>query len=169
VTADTTIRPMRMSDIEELVALVRDHALYERAAPLRSDLEAALVETLFGPEPRMHVLVAVDRGALVGYASWAMEVSTWGAAEYLHLDCLYVQKQARGRGIGHDLIRAIRKGAREAGVVEMQWQTPEWNDGAIRFYQRFGARSAAKMRFTLAIAQGTDSELDVDRVQDLLR
>jgi RimJ/RimL family protein N-acetyltransferase len=41
--------------------------------------------------------------------------------------------------------------ARALGLTEVQWQTPSWNEGAIRFYDRLGARARAKTRFTLTV------------------
>ncbi|WP_394554355.1 GNAT family N-acetyltransferase [Agromyces sp. MMS24-JH15] len=145
------VRPVRESDLTELVRLIRAHARYERAAPLRPDLETALAATLFLPEPRIRVLVADDDSVLLGYASWSLEASTWRAAEYAHLDCLYLRGSARGRGIGRALMRAVEDAARRAGAAELQWQTPDWNDDAIRFYRRTDAHAAAKVRFALPL------------------
>lgn len=93
----------------------------------------------------------------VGYASWSLEASTWQAAEYAHLDCLYLREDERGRGTGRLLLRAVEAEARAAGAGELQWQTPAWNQDAIRFYRRHGAQEAAKARFTLPLAHEVPS------------
>lgn len=131
-----------------LAELVRDHARYERAGELRADLPEALLRSLFAPSPRLHVLVVAKGDELIGYASWSLEVSTWRAAEYAHLDCLYLTDTARGQGIGRDLMRAVEVAASHAGVSELQWQTPAWNEPAIRFYRRGHAQETPKVRFT---------------------
>ncbi|WP_328527334.1 GNAT family N-acetyltransferase [Nocardioides sp. NBC_00368] len=146
-----SIRPVGADDLPELVDLIREHASYERAADPRPDLQTALAAWLFVPRPRLRVLVAVQGDALVGYASWSPEASTWQAAEYAHLDCLFLRESTRGRGAGRLLMQAVEAEAHAAGAGELQWQTPEWNDGAIRFYRRTGAREAAKARFTLPL------------------
>ncbi|MFD7077745.1 GNAT family N-acetyltransferase [Nocardioides sp. NPDC059952] len=148
---DVSIRAVDAADLPELVELIRDHARYERAADPRPDLQTALAAWLFVPRPQLHVLVAVQGDALVGYASWSLEASTWQAAEYAHLDCLFLRESVRGRGAGHLLMRAVEAEARAVGAGELQWQTPEWNDRAIRFYRRTGAYEAAKARFTLPL------------------
>ncbi len=33
------------------------------------------------------------------------------------------------------------------GCVNVQWQTPVWNERAIRFYQRLGGEGKEKVRF----------------------
>ncbi|WP_324609629.1 hypothetical protein [Streptomyces sp. WM6386] len=71
-------------------------------------------------------------GAVVGYATCSAEVSTWDGSEYLHMDCLFLRHGHRGLG-------------------QVQWQTPAWNEGAIRFYGRIGATSKDKRRFFLPV------------------
>jgi GNAT superfamily N-acetyltransferase len=102
-----------------------------------------------GDGRQAHFLAPV--GERVGYASWSLEASTWQAAEYAHLDCLYLREATRGRGAGRLLMGAVEAEARSAGAGELQWQTPAWNEGAIRFYRRTGARDDAKARFTLPL------------------
>jgi GNAT superfamily N-acetyltransferase len=148
---DVAVRPVGEADLPELVELIREHARYERAAEPRPDLQQALAAWLFVPRPRLRVLVAVQDDALVGYASWSLEASTWQAAEYAHLDCLFLRESIRGRGAGRQLMAAVEAEARAAGAGQLQWQTPEWNEAAIRFYRRTGAREAAKARFTLEL------------------
>lgn len=151
LTRSVSIRPVGADDLPELVELIREHARYERASEPRPDLEITLAAWLFVPQPRLRVLVAVQDDALVGYATWSLEASTWQVAEYAHLDCLYLRETTRGRGAGRLLMRAVEAEARAAGAGELQWQTPEWNEGAIRFYRRTGAREDAKARFTLPL------------------
>ena len=46
-------------------------------------------------------------------------------------------------------------GIKAVGIDEIQWQTPEWNADAARFYRRLGATETVKRRFAL--------ELDAER------
>jgi GNAT superfamily N-acetyltransferase len=154
VTAESvTIRPGEEADLPELAELIREHAHYENAAEVRADLQTALQLWLFAPHPRTHVLVAVRGEELIGYASWSLEASTWHASEYAHLDCLYLRDTTRGHGIGRALMDAVATDAHTAGASEMQWQTPDWNTGAIRFYRRTGAREAPKIRYALPLTR----------------
>ncbi len=86
---------------------------------------------------------------LLGYATCVPEFATWAGAEYLHMDCLYLRPGHRGRGIGRALIDAVAAHAAALGLPEVQWNTPDWNDGAIRFYDRLGATARTKQRYTL--------------------
>ncbi|MFG3348055.1 GNAT family N-acetyltransferase [Streptomyces sp. NPDC048018] len=138
-------------DLPRVAELAAEHAAYEKAAPPPADLAARLHRLLFGTEaPRLRCLVAeLADGTVAGYATCAPELSTWDAAEYLHMDCLYLTEAARGHGLGALLMAAVRAEARALGLRQIQWQTPTWNDGAIRFYDRLGATSREKRRYSL--------------------
>lgn len=133
-TAETTaIHPVRKGDLPHLSEPIRERARYEQAGALRPDLDAALPAMPFSASPRLHVLLAIRGEALIGYASWILEASTWHAAEYAHLDCPCLRDTDRVRGTDRELMRAVTDAAHAARAREFQWLTPDWNDGAIRF------------------------------------
>ncbi|MEU5218948.1 GNAT family N-acetyltransferase [Streptomyces sp. NPDC020807] len=147
------VRPARREDLPRIVELIAEHAEYEKSAPPPPDLATRLAALLFTPtHPRLRCLVAtLPDGTIAGYATCAPEVSTWDGAEYLHMDCLYLTATSRGHGLGPLLITALKAEARTLGLTEIQWQTPTWNEGAIRFYDRLGATSKEKRRYTLRV------------------
>jgi GNAT superfamily N-acetyltransferase len=146
------VRGARPSDIHQLIHLIKDHAAYERADPPSPDLGDRLPAMIFGERARLHILVAETGDAVVGYASASLEASTWHAAEYLHLDCLYLAEGARGGGVGALMLDSVRALALELGASHVEWQTPEWNEGAIRFYDRSAAVRRSKQRYSLALS-----------------
>ncbi|MFC9703805.1 GNAT family N-acetyltransferase [Streptomyces sp. NPDC056943] len=153
------VRRARAEDVGRVVELVAEHAEYEKSAPPAPGLATRLTGLLFGGEaapgdalPRLRCLVAeLPDGSLAGYATCAPELSTWDGVAYLHMDCLYLTSTARGHGLGPLLMDAVRAEARTLGLTEIQWQTPAWNEGAIRFYDRLGATSKEKRRYTLPV------------------
>jgi GNAT superfamily N-acetyltransferase len=145
------VREATPGDIPDLVQLIHEHTAFERAAPPSDDLAARLSGILFAPAPRLYALVAERDGALLGYSTASLEMSTWRGNEFLHMDCLYLREDARGSGVGGMLLDAVRRLAIDLGVAEVKWQTPQWNEAAIRFYDRTGAVTQAKQRFTLTV------------------
>ncbi|MFE6061204.1 GNAT family N-acetyltransferase [Streptomyces sp. NPDC056431] len=145
------VRHARPEDLPRVVELIAEHAAYEKAAPSAPGLADRLTGLLFGTEaPRLRCLVAaLPDGTLAGYASCAPELSTWDGTEYLHMDCLYLTETSRGHGLGPLLMAAVRAEASRLGLAEIQWQTPAWNESAIRFYDRLGATSKEKQRYSL--------------------
>ncbi|MEX0173360.1 GNAT family N-acetyltransferase [Streptomyces sp. LMG1-1-1.1] len=149
--APAVVRHARPEELPRVVELIAEHAAYEKAAAPAPGLAERLSRLLFGAEPpRLRCLVAVlPDGTLAGYATCAPELSTWDGAEYLHMDCLYLTEASRGHGLGPLLTAAVTTEARTLGLTEIQWQTPAWNEAAIRFYDRLGATSKPKRRYTL--------------------
>jgi GNAT superfamily N-acetyltransferase len=146
----TSIQVRRAAPAEAslIMPLCAEHAAYERAAFDRDGQTARLAEMMSGSPPRITILVAEVAGlGLIGYAAVAREASTWRAEEYLHMDCLFVREPHRGKAIGRKLFEAVLAMARLELLREIQWQTPSWNRGAIRFYQSLGAEPADKVRF----------------------
>lgn len=143
------IRPVQPDELTRLARLCAAHAEFERASPPPHDLADRLRTALFAPRPRLFCRVACVADELVGYLSCTLEFSTWQAAEFLHLDCLFLTGEHRGRGLGTELLNHVRDIAKQLGVAEIQWQTPAWNADAIRFYDRSGAHGVPKVRYTL--------------------
>jgi len=146
------VRRAAPGDMQALLELVSEHAAFEQATA-RPDAQA-LSEAIFGPRPRLLCWVAAVQGAVAGYMTATCDFSTWQARPFLYMDCLYLRATARNQGLGARLLDALREHARLAGITRLQWQTPEWNQAAARFYRRRGARELRKRRFVLELEEG---------------
>lgn len=145
----TTIRWASPGDMHELVRLCAEHAEYERSSFDPTGKQEALAAMLFSKEARLRCLIAEEQEAIIGYASFSVEVSTWDADRYMHMDCLFLRPSARNKGIGRALMARIAQEALAMGVKRMQWQTPSFNVDAIRFYERLGPMKKEKYRLFL--------------------
>lgn len=151
---DLRIRPVEPGDLAGIVRLCAAHAAYEGAEYDPSNKARELRKLLFVSPARLFCRV-VEIGTavpprLAGYVTWAEEVSTWHAAAYLHMDCLYLEPEVRGAGIGRRLVAGLARDGVARGHKLLQWQTPGANVDAIRFYDRLGASGKHKVRFYLA-------------------
>lgn len=144
------VRAAQADDADALARLCAAHAAYERIGHRADGHAHRLAQAL--EAGRLFAWLGCVGGQPVGYASATLDYSTLAARPFLHLDCLYLEPAARGQGLGGDLLQAARGQARALGCETLQWQTPVWNDGAIRFYDRLGATRLAKQRYTLACA-----------------
>jgi hypothetical protein len=59
----------------------------------------------------------------------------------------------RGIGTGAALLAVVRRFAHDQRCIELQWQTPDWNQDAARFYRREGAFELSKTRFVLQVCE----------------
>ncbi|MFT3908293.1 MAG: GNAT family N-acetyltransferase [Ferruginibacter sp.] len=141
-----TIRKAIVTDIHEIIKLCEEHAVYEQAQYSPEGKAEKLGAHLFRQTPRLYCLIAESENSIVGYATYMFEFSTWDASFYTHMDCLYLRPHARGYGIGEAFVKEIAKQTKLNGYDLIQWQTPVFNERAIKFYYRIGATSKEKLR-----------------------
>ncbi|HTI09020.1 MAG TPA: GNAT family N-acetyltransferase [Puia sp.] len=143
------IRQAGEADIAALLELCCEHAEYENASYLLRNQAAGLAEGIFQEPVRLFCWVVENGNGLAGYCTYTLEYATWKAAHFIHMDCLYLRKDARNQGLGKALMEKMILHARALNIDEIQWQTPDTNVDAIRFYKRIGAMSKKKIRFFL--------------------
>jgi len=153
------IRKVRPEDLPELVMLCQEHAEFEQAEYSPHGKEEQLKVHLFGDHPACFCLVVEMDDALIGYATYSKEFSTWDAGFYIHMDCLFLRPHARNLGIGEQLVERIASEARELHCHGVQWQTPISNTRAIKFYKRLGAVEREKARFYLSVLNERQRDL----------
>lgn len=148
---NVTIRKAQPDDINEIINLCSEHAAFEKAEYSKEGKAEKLSRHLFGDTPSLYCLIAEEQGNILGYATYMTEFSTWDAGYYLHMDCLYLRPEARGKGIGEAMVQKLKQESKRLGCSLIQWQTPEFNTRAMKFYYRIGATSKNKVRFFLNI------------------
>jgi GNAT superfamily N-acetyltransferase len=155
------VRLVQPADLDAVARLCAEHAAYEKADVDLADAGSGLGAFLFSETPRAWCAVVELEHRLIGYATWSREFSTWHAAEYVHMDCLYVSAAHRNRGHGYRLLTFVAGAATAMGCRFVEWQTPHWNTDAMRFYDRYGAVRSQKVRYRLALAvSSTPTEID---------
>jgi GNAT superfamily N-acetyltransferase len=130
-----------------LIELCAEHAAYEGASYDPQGKVESLTRALFAP---IHACTPGLSSSVVAW--WDMRrrlrsFPAFDAACFLHMDCLYLREETRGLGLGRQLVMEIASLAYRLGCVNVQWQTPVWNERAIRFYQRLGGEGKEKVRF----------------------
>lgn len=143
------IRFVEPNDIEQLVALCKAHAEYEKADFEVLGKKESLSAHLFANAPTLYCLVVEIDSQLIGYATYMKQFSTWDSEYYIYMDCLFLNDLSRGLGLGEQLMNRIKSESVKLDCHLMQWQTPDFNEGAIRFYTRIGGISKTKERFFL--------------------
>jgi len=137
---DFKIRSARVADVPIILQLIRDLATYERAPNEVWATEEQLVDVLFGKKPAAEILLAFENETPVGFAVFFHNFSTWLGRPGLYLEDLFVKPEKRGKGYGHALLVDLAKIARDRGCGRMEWAVLNWNDPAIQFYRKLGAK-----------------------------
>jgi len=135
------IRAGERADVPLIAELIRSLAQYERLEREVTMTEEKLDRALFGPRPYAETLIAEDdAGKAVGFALFFHNFSTFLAQPGIYLEDLFVLPEHRGAGIGRALLERLAQIAVERGCGRMEWAVLDWNESAIRFYERLGAR-----------------------------
>jgi GNAT superfamily N-acetyltransferase len=135
-----TIRPTTVADVPVILELIRALATYERAPDEVTATEKQLTEVLFGGKAAAEVLLAFEGDTPVGFAVFFPNFSTWLGRPGLYLEDLFVRPEHRGKGYGRALLVHLAKIARERGCGRMEWAVLDWNEPAIEFYRKLGAK-----------------------------
>jgi len=136
-----TIRSATVADVSIILELVRALATYERAPDEVTATEEGLAEVLFGKKPASEVLLAFEGERAVGFAVFFHNFSTWLGRPGLYLEDLFVRPEDRGKGYGRALLVHLAKVARDRRCGRMEWAVLDWNEPAIQFYRKLGAKS----------------------------
>ena len=134
------IRSATAADVPAILELIRALATYERAPNEVTATEKGLTEVLFGKKPAAEVLLAFEDDIAVGFAVFFHNFSTWLGRPGLYLEDLFVRPEDRGKGYGRALLVALAKVARERSCGRMEWAVLDWNEPAIEFYRKLGAK-----------------------------
>ena len=134
------IEPATVTDVPVILQLIRELAEYERAPNDVVATEEGLRAVLFGERPAAHVLIGRENGEPVGFAVFFFNFSTWLGRAGLYLEDLFVKPELRGKGYGKALLVRLAQIASEHGCGRMEWAVLDWNDPAIQFYRKLGAK-----------------------------
>ena len=133
------LRSAELRDVTAIVELIRALAEFEQLTHLLQVTPEKLRPHLFGEKPAAEAMVAERAGQVVAFALFFTNFSTFLAQPGLYLEDLFVLPEARGQGIGKALLTRLARLAVDRGHGRFEWSVLDWNENAIRFYQRMGA------------------------------
>lgn len=133
------IRPGRKDDLRRVLELVKELALFERAPDEVTNTVERMEADGFGAAPVFGFFVAERGGRIIGLSLYYWRYSTW-KGKRLYLEDIIVTESERGKGAGKLLFDRTMRKALEENCTGMMWQVLEWNQPAIEFYSRYGAK-----------------------------
>lgn len=128
------------ADGPAFLRLVRALAEFERLPPPDAAACERLLGDAFGDPPRYELWVAeLEPGAVIAYAVTFTTYSTFRARPTLFLEDLFVDPDARHRGVATAMMSFLKERAMERGCGRFEWLVLSWNLGAQDLYSRLGA------------------------------
>jgi [ribosomal protein S18]-alanine N-acetyltransferase len=133
--AGALIRPMMVSDLErvmEIAASLADAPHWPRAAYVASLAPGA-------PRRRLAIVARSDEiGEVIGFAIANL------APPQAEVESVAVEASAQRRGVGKELMLALRNGLRSAGVTEVTLEVRASNLPALALYRSLGYAKAGR-------------------------
>jgi GNAT superfamily N-acetyltransferase len=131
---------MEPADVPVVAGLIRQLARFEKLEHEVVLTDELLKAGLFSARTYAEAVLAEEDGQPVGFALFFHNFSTFLARPGMYLEDLFVLPDHRGRGVGRALLAHLAHIAVDRGCGRLEWAVLNWNQEAIRFYERLGAR-----------------------------
>ena len=134
-----TIRDAMAEDMPQVLHLIKELAKFEKESNAVDVTAEDLVRDGFGEAPLFRCFVGEINEEIGGMALVYPRYSTW-KGPVLHLEDLIVTEQMRGSGLGTALLARVVRYGHEIKAKRISWEVLDWNEPAISFYERKGAK-----------------------------
>jgi GNAT superfamily N-acetyltransferase len=152
------IRKGTHTDMPAVLSLIKELAVFEKEPDAVVVTVDDLVRDGFTENTLFHCFVAELEEQIIGIALYYYRYSTW-KGKTIHLEDLIVQEKHRGIGVGMALYKEIIKQGKKDGVRRMEWAVLDWNQNAIDFYEKTGAKVLSDWRLVQMDEQGMEAFL----------
>lgn len=132
------IRTAVKKDCPRLLELIQELAQFERAPEEVTVTLQEFEDAGFGSSPVWKAFVAESDNQIHGFALYYTRYSTWKGRR-LYLEDFIITERMRNKGIGRLLFDRIVAEAKELGFNGITWQVLDWNEPALRFYDKYHA------------------------------
>jgi GNAT superfamily N-acetyltransferase len=134
-----SIRPATIADTDEILALIYELALYEKAPEEAKATREQIIDSFFCENPKVFCEIVEVDGDIAGLAIWFLNYSTWQGKHGIYLEDLFIRPQFRGKGFGKALLKHLAAICEARGYGRFQWWVLDWNEPSIEFYKSLGA------------------------------
>ena len=139
MTDSFIIKKVSPENFDVLLGLIIALAEFEQLAPPDMEARARLRKDCFSENPRFESYLGSIGGKAVSYIIIFETYSSFLAKPTLYLEDLFVLPEYRRNGVGFQLFQFLARLAVERRCGRMEWQVLDWNENAIKFYDRLGA------------------------------
>ena len=150
------IKTATVQDVPLILSFIKELAEYEKLLHEVVATEDILKETLFCKKAHAEVIIGYLDHQPVSFALYFHNFSTFLGRPGIYLEDLFVRPAARGKGIGQKMLAYLAYLAKERNCGRLEWWVLDWNETAIGFYKRIGAKAMDEW----TVYRVTDEALD---------
>jgi GNAT superfamily N-acetyltransferase len=141
MNAETSVRPLRSTDLERIIAIDSSHV----GEPRRRFFEKRLSHAKQHPDDFVHIAV-VRNNSLAGFAFARILRGEFGReGAVATLDAVGVEYDSQSRGIGRALMKGLAEIMHKKGVHVLQSQADWANHALLRFFDVSGFGLAPRL------------------------
>lgn len=133
------IRKAEKKDMSAVLDLIKELARFQKEPNAVLISVEDLIREGFSEKPLFYCLVAEANDEIIGIALYYYNFSTW-IGKTIHLEDLIVREDKRGTGAGFGLYSELIRLAERENVNRVEWLVFDWNESAIDFYKKTGAK-----------------------------
>jgi ribosomal protein S18 acetylase RimI-like enzyme len=134
------------TDVSQIIELLREFAEFENLSEYCETTEDKLRDAMFGAKAFVEGLVAFDGETPIGYAIFYPNFASFRGQRGVYLEDIFIKPDYRGKGIGEAMLKEIARSGARSGAVRMDFQVLDWNESAIKFYEKLGGEMDASER-----------------------
>lgn len=140
------IEQATIKDTVLILSFIKELAEYEKLLHAVVATEAILKENLFGPHAHAEVIIGYLNHQPVSFAIYFHNFSSFLGQSGIYIEDLYVKPEFRGNGIGQKMLAYLAQLAKNRKCGRLEWSVLNWNETAIGFYKRLGAKPMDEWR-----------------------
>lgn len=134
------IKKTTKDDIPLIFSFIKELAEYEKLSHEVVATEQTLTTMLFGDKPYAEVIIGYLNNSPVSFAIYFHNFSTFLGQPGIYLEDLFVKPEFRGQGLGQKMFVYLAQIAKDRQCGRFEWSVLDWNELAIGFYKRMGAK-----------------------------
>lgn len=130
------IRMAIPADVPMILQMTKELADFEKIeiSATKKNLQEVLFHDSKGPE----ALIAEEDGFPIGYLIFYQTYSGSLGKRGIYIEDVYIKEPYRQKGYGTLFFKEVAKIAKARKCGRLDWSVFNWNENAIRFYQKIG-------------------------------
>ena len=134
------IRKANVKDIGIIFNFIKKLADFEKSPKEVTTNPDLIKKKIFQKNSNIFSLIALNNDEPVGFVVYFFNYSTWTGKKGLYIEDLFIDPEIRRCGVGSKIMKSLSKIAINNDCARMEFNVLDWNEDAIKFYQKFNAK-----------------------------